>query len=56
MFREQYERGMRAMTDKNWKQAVHFLSIAAAIHPDSTEVRGKLREARDAKRKNQVET
>lgn len=54
MFREQYDRGMKAYNDKNWKQAVHYLSIASAIHPDNEDVRSKLREAREMKRKDEV--
>jgi hypothetical protein len=50
MFREQWERGLRAFEEGNYKQAVHFLSIAAAIHPENQEVREKLREARERKR------
>ncbi len=50
MFLEQYQRGLRAFEEQNYKQAVHFLSIAAAIHPDNQEVREKLRLAREKKR------
>jgi Flp pilus assembly protein TadD len=50
MFREQWERGLRAFEEGNYKQAVHFLSIAAAIHPENQEIREKLREARERKR------
>lgn len=51
MFRDQCVRAKEAMTKRNFKQAVHYLSIAAAIHPEDEEVRGLLREAREAKRK-----
>jgi len=54
MFREQFDRAMKAFGEKNWKQAVHYLSIAAAIHPENTDVREKLREARDQKRKQEI--
>ncbi|MGC8740164.1 MAG: hypothetical protein ACP5UB_01760 [Candidatus Sumerlaeaceae bacterium] len=50
MFQEQYQRGLRALEEQNYKQAVHFLSIAAAIHPENEEVRQKLRLAREKKR------
>ncbi|GIX45774.1 MAG: hypothetical protein KatS3mg130_2182 [Candidatus Sumerlaea sp.] len=53
IFREQFERGIRAMEEGNYKQAVHFLSIAAAINPEHEEVRAKLREAREAKRRQE---
>jgi len=50
MFSEQLERGLRAFREGNYRQAVHFLSIAAAIHPENQEVREKLRAARERKR------
>lgn len=53
MFREQLERGLRAFEEQNYKQAVHFLSIAAAIHPENQEVREKLRAARERKRQQE---
>ncbi|MCX7624743.1 MAG: hypothetical protein N2Z21_00795 [Candidatus Sumerlaeaceae bacterium] len=53
MFREQLERGLRAFQEQNYKQAVHFLSIAAAIHPENQEVREKLRLARERKRQQE---
>ncbi|MCX7717699.1 MAG: hypothetical protein N2111_04750 [Candidatus Sumerlaeaceae bacterium] len=54
MFRDQCARAKEAMAKKNYKQAVHYLSIAAAIHPEDEEVRGLLREAREAKRKQEA--
>ena len=54
MFREQYDRAQKAMNDRNWRQAVHYLSIAAAIHPDNEQVREQLKEARTQKRKNEA--
>lgn len=54
MFREQYERGLRALEEQNFKQAVHFLSIAAAIRPSHAEVREKLRLARERKRQQET--
>lgn len=53
MFREQWDRGLRAFQEQNYKQAVHFFSIAAAIHPENEEVRAKLREARELKRQQE---
>ncbi|MGI8908899.1 MAG: hypothetical protein ACR2IE_20695 [Candidatus Sumerlaeaceae bacterium] len=54
MFREQYDRAQKAMNDRNWRQAVHYLSIAAAIHPDNEQVRDQLKEARAEKRKQEA--
>jgi hypothetical protein len=54
MFKEQYERAQRAVKEKNWRQAVHYLSIAAAIHPDNEQVREQLKTARAEKRKQEV--
>lgn len=51
MFREQFDRGNKALADKDWKQAVHYLSIAAAISPDNEQVRSLLRQAREEKRR-----
>lgn len=50
MFREQYDLGTTAFDAGQWKEAVHYLSVAAAIHPDHEDVRAKLREAREKKR------
>jgi outer membrane protein assembly factor BamD (BamD/ComL family) len=54
MFREQYDRAQKAMSDRNWRQAVHYLSIAAAIHPDNEQVREQLKQARAEKRKQEA--
>lgn len=54
MFREQYERARKAVHDKNWRQAVHYLSIAAAIHPENEEVREQLKQARNEKRRTET--
>jgi hypothetical protein len=56
MFRDQCARAKEAMSKRNFKQAVHYLSIAAAIHPEDEEVRRLLREAREAKRKQEAGT
>jgi hypothetical protein len=53
MFREQYDRGIKAFEQKNWKQAVHYFSISAAIQPDNEDVRTRLRDARDLKRQEE---
>ena len=53
MFREQMDRAHKAVREKNWRQAVHYLSIAAAIHPDNADVREQLRVARAEKRKDE---
>lgn len=54
MFREQYDRATKALNEKNWRQAVHYLSIAAAIHPENEKVREQLKEARAEKRKQEA--
>lgn len=54
MFREQYDRAMKAYQKKDWKQAVHYFSIAAAIHPEDEDLRLKLRESRDRRRREEV--
>jgi hypothetical protein len=51
MFREQMDKARQAVGDKNWRQAVHFLSIASALHPENEEARQMLKEARTEKRK-----
>ncbi len=50
MFRDQYERATKAIGEKNWRQAVHYLSLAAAIHPENEQVREQLKDARTQKR------
>ncbi len=55
MFREQVDKGLKAVAERDWKQAVHYLSIAAAIHPDNDEVRTQLRAARDEKKRSEKE-
>lgn len=54
MFMEQRAHGLQAFDQKNWKQAVHYLSIAAAIHPEDDELRVRLREAREQKRREEA--
>lgn len=51
MFREQMDKARKAYDEKNWRQAVHFLSIASALHPENDEARQMLKEARTEKRK-----
>lgn len=46
MFNEQVTKARTAMEEKNWKQAVHFLSIAAALHPTDSEAQEMLKTAR----------
>lgn len=54
MFREQCERATKATAEGNWKQAVHYLSIAAAIHPEDSDVLRRLKAARDEKRRSEA--
>jgi len=51
MFLDQMEKARTAYNEKNWRQAVHFLSIASALHPEHEEARQMLKEARAEKRK-----
>lgn len=44
---DQLARGIAAMEDGQWQDAVKFLSIAHAISPDDPHIRNKLREARE---------
>lgn|GEM_PF-6518946 len=53
MFREQLDKGLKAVGDRDWRQAVHYLSIAAAIHPEDEAVRNHLRNARDEKKRSE---
>lgn len=54
MFREQCARAEKAVAEANWKQAVHYLSIAAAIRPDDPEIMQRLRHAREEKRRQEA--
>lgn len=54
MFREQCERAEKALSEKNWEQAVRYLSVAAAIRPEDAEVTQKLRHAREQKRRQEA--
>ena len=56
IFREQYNKGIKAVNEKNWKQAVHYLAIAAAIHPNNEQLREHLRAARDEKRRQEAQS
>ncbi len=51
MFREQMDKARKAYDEKNWRQAVHFLSIASALHPENEEAKQMLKDARGEKRK-----
>jgi len=53
MFREQMAKARQAVDAKDWKQAVHVLSIASALHPENEEARQMLRDARAEKRKSE---
>ncbi len=53
MFREQLDKGLKAVGERDWRQAVHYLSIAAAIHPEDEAVRTHLRNARDEKKRSE---
>lgn len=50
MFNEQMVKARTAVEEKNWKQAVHFLSIAAALQPGDEEAQSLLKQARHEKK------
>jgi len=50
LFNEDRRKGLEAFDAADWKQAVHFLSVAASIHPEDKEVCQKLQEARKQRR------
>jgi hypothetical protein len=50
LFQMEREKGLKAFEEQDWKQAVHFLSVAASLHPDDQELAEKLREARKQRR------
>lgn len=47
LFNEQFKKGIASFNKKDWKKAVHYLTIAAAIKPNDTELKDKLRIARE---------
>lgn len=51
MFADQMTKARAAVAAQDWRQAVHVLSIASALHPENEEARQMLREAREQKRK-----
>ena len=51
MFAAQMEKARQAVNEKNWRQAVHVLSIASALHPENEEAKQMLKDARAEKRK-----
>lgn len=53
MFGDQMEKARRAVAEKNWRQAVHVLSIASALHPENEEAKQMLKDARAEKRKSE---
>ncbi len=53
MFNDQMEKARRAVSEKNWRQAVHVLSIASALHPEHEEAKQMLKDARAEKRKSE---
>ncbi len=50
LFQMEREKGLKAFEEQDWKQAVHFLSVAASLHPNDQELAEKLREARKQRR------
>lgn len=51
MFADQMEKARAAMAEQDWRQAIHVLSIASALHPENDEARQMLRQAREERRK-----
>lgn len=50
LFNTQFKKGKEAFEKENWKKAVHYLTIAAAIRSDVPELKEMLSEARAKKR------
>lgn len=53
MFSDQMDKARRAVSEKNWRQAVHVLSIASALHPENEEAKQMLKDSRAEKRKSE---
>ncbi len=51
LFNEQFKKGMTAFNKKDWKRAVHYLTIAAAIKPNDPDLKDKLNTARENRKK-----
>lgn len=51
LFKEQYKKGMAAFNKKEWKKAVHYLTIASAIRLNDADLKEKLRIAREERKK-----
>lgn len=50
LYRDDRRKGLEAFESGDWKQAVHFLSVAASLHPEDKEVCQRLQEARKQRR------
>lgn len=50
LFADQYKKGSEAFEKGDWKKAVHYLSVAAAIRPDVEDLKNMLATARQNKR------
>ncbi len=50
LFQTQYRKGRDAFDKQDWKKAVHYLTIAAAIKPEVKEIKDMLAEARKNRR------
>lgn len=51
MFADQMTKARAAMDQEDWRQAIHVLSIASALHPENEEAKQMLRQARAERRK-----
>ncbi|MBN1901356.1 hypothetical protein JW926_08550 [Candidatus Sumerlaeota bacterium] len=50
LFQEQFQKGIKAFDEEDWKKAVYYLTVASAIKPDNQELKDKLSIAREKKR------
>jgi len=50
LYLSQKKKGLDAFAASDWKQAVHYLSVAVSLRPDDQEISDKLQEARRQRR------
>jgi len=54
LFNDQFRRGKEAFEKRDWKKAVHYLTVASAVRPDNKELKDMLAIARQEKRKSEL--
>ncbi|MCL5269312.1 MAG: hypothetical protein M1457_01860 [bacterium] len=54
LFEKTLRQGLAAFTSGDWDAAVHHLSIATALNPDSAEAKDQLREARRRRQEDKI--